>query len=136
MRRLQVEVVARAIQVNRQDEDGVESVLVTISLRLYQHHLLGQAIGCIGFFGVANPKIIFFEGNGGELGVGAYRTNGGELAHAALPRLVHQLNPHHQVVVKEFCRVLSVGPNAAHIGSQVDDHQFLGVETIRQCVIQ
>ena len=66
-----VEVVARAVEVDGEEVDGVDAVLVAVGLALDQEHFLGDAVGGVGLLGVAVPEVVFPEGDGGELGVGA-----------------------------------------------------------------
>ena len=100
-----VEVVARAVQVGRQQVDGVEAVLLAVRLRLDQQHLLGQAVRRVGLLGIARPQVVFAERHRGELGIGADRADRDELLHAGQPRLLHQLGAHDQVLVEELARV-------------------------------
>ena len=82
VRRARVEIVARPIQVGRQQVDGVEAVLLAVRLRLDEQHLLGQAIRRVGFLGVTAPQVFLAEGHRRELGVGADGADGDELLHA------------------------------------------------------
>ena len=118
-----VEVIARPVQVHRQQADGVKSILLAVGLGLHQQHLLCQSVGGVGLFGVSVPQVFLAEGHRRELGISAHRTERYELADPALPGLVHEFNTHYQVVVKEFGRVLAVGPNPPYLGSKVDDQQ-------------
>ena len=56
-----VEIVPGAVEVYRQEEDGVEAILLAVGLGLHQEHLFGQAVGGVGFFGVTVPEVFFFE---------------------------------------------------------------------------
>lgn len=80
---LQVEVVAGAVEVHWQEEDGIESVLLPIGLGLDQHHFLGESIGSIRLFGIAIPEIVFLEGNRGEFRVSADRSKGDDFVDPA-----------------------------------------------------
>ncbi len=117
---LRIEVVAGTIEIHRQQEDGIEAVLLAIRLRLHQQHLLGQAIGRVGLFGVAVPQVLFPERHRRELGIGADRPKGDELLDAAEPGLLDQLHAHHQVLVEELARFGAVGPDPAHHGRQMN----------------
>ena len=118
---LQVEVVAWAVEVHRQQEDGVEAVLLAVGFALHQHHLLGQAVGRVGLLGVTVPQIFFFEGDGRVFGVGADGADGHKFAYPGPPRLVHQLRAHHQVVVEELGGLLAVDADAADVGSKMNN---------------
>ena len=121
VRSLQVEVVARAIQVDGQRVDGVEAILGAVSLGLDEQHLLCQAVGGVGLLRVAFPQMFFLEGQGGDLGVGADRAHRDELFHPGFPGFVEQLDAHHQVDVEKIGRASAVGADAAGQGGQVDD---------------
>ena len=49
--RLEIEVVARTVEVHRQQEDAVEPVLLAVRLALHEHHLLGEPVGRVGLLG-------------------------------------------------------------------------------------
>src|SRR5207247_11231945 len=66
-----IEVVAGSVEVDGQEEDGVEPVLLAVGLALYEERLLGDAVRRIGLLGIAVPQVLFLEGHGGELRVGA-----------------------------------------------------------------
>jgi len=117
-----VEVIARAIQVGRQQVDTVEAILVAVGLLLHQQRLLGKAVGRVGFLGVAVPKVVFAERHGRVLGVGADGADGDELVDAGDARGLDELHAHQQVVVEEFAGALAVGADAADDGGEVDDH--------------
>ena len=126
VRALGVEIIARTVQVDRQQEDGIEAVLLAVGLRLHQQHLLRQPVRRVGLFRVTVPQVFFFEWHRGELGVGADRAHRHKFFDPAQPGFVDQLHAHHQVVVEEFSRVLAVGADAAHLGSQVNDDIRVG----------
>ena len=104
-----VEIVPGAIEVYRQQEDRVEAVLPAIGLGLHQEHLFGQAVGGVGFFGVAVPEVFFFERDGSEFGISADGAQGDEFLHAVQTSLFHQLCSHHKVVVEEFTWIFPIG---------------------------
>jgi len=66
MRTFEIEIVARAVKIYRREIDPVHAILLAISLQLDKEHFLGEAVGSVGFFGIAVPKIIFAKGNGSE----------------------------------------------------------------------
>ena len=82
VRRLQIEVVARPVEVHREQHDAVHAVLLAIGLRLRQHHLLGEAVGRVGLLGVAVPEVVFAERDGRELRVRADRAGRHQLGDA------------------------------------------------------
>jgi len=130
MRRLRVEVVAGTVQIHRQEENRVETILLAVCLRLHQHHFLCQTVGRVGLFGIANPQIVFLERNRREFGISANRANGYEFANAIFVRLVHELHAHHQVVVKEISGMFHVRADATHVRGKVNDDHVLSINTL------
>ena len=122
MGRLRIEVVAGAVQIHRQEEDGVVAVLIAVGLRVHEQHLLRQPVRRVGFLGVTVPEMLLLERHRRELRIRADRADGDKLRHARLPRLVKQVRAHHQVVVEELRRILLVGPDAADARGEVDEH--------------
>jgi len=116
-----IEVVAGTIEIDGQEEDRIEPVLLAVRLGLDKHHLLGQAVRGVGFLGVAAPEVVFFEGNRGELGVGADRPESDEFLNVAQVSLMHQLDAHHDILIEEGPRMLLVEADAADFGRQMDD---------------
>jgi len=70
--------------------------------------------------------VLFFERDRGELGVSADRAESHDLFDAALPSLVHQLHPHHQVIVEELRWPSHISADPAHMRRQVNDDIGLG----------
>ena len=71
MGRTGIKIIAGAIKIYRQQENGVKTILLPVSLRLNQHHFFGKSVRSIGFFGVAVPDIIFLERDRREFGISA-----------------------------------------------------------------
>ena len=71
VRRCEVEIVARAVQVDREQHDAVHAVLLAVGLGHHQHHLLGDAVGGVGLLGIAVPDVVLLERHRRELGIGA-----------------------------------------------------------------
>jgi hypothetical protein len=69
--RREIEIIAGAIEVDREQEDGVHAVLLPVGLALGQERLFGDAVRGVGFLGITIPKVLLAEGHGGELRVGA-----------------------------------------------------------------
>ena len=126
MGRLRVEIVARAVKIHRQEIDALQPILLPISLEHYQQGFLGDRIGGVGLFGVAGPKILFAEGDGGELRIGADCAHLDELLQAVLPRVLDQVQAHGHIVVEEPAGVGAIGADPAHLRRHVDHHR--GVE--------
>ena len=124
---LQVEVVARAIEIDRQQVDEVAAVLLPVGLGLHQEHFFGQAIRGIGFFGVAVPEVVFLEGHGGVFGIGADGADDDDFFCARAPGGLQQGDAHDGVGVEEPAGVFPVGADAAADGGQMDEDVGPGV---------
>src|SRR2546428_887859 len=120
VRGARIEVIARPIEIDREQEDAVEAVLRAVGLRLDEQHFLRQAVGGVGLLRIAVPEIVFAERHRGELWVGADGADADELFDAVKPRLLHQLGAHHQVVEEQLAGVLPVESDATHLGGEVD----------------
>jgi len=116
-----MEIVPRTVKVDRHQEDRVVSVLLAVRLGLHQEHLFGQPVRCIGFLGVAVPQVLLHERDWSELGIRADGAQRYEFFNPTQPRFMHQLHSHHQVVVKEFCRVFAVGTDPTDLRSEVNN---------------
>src|SRR6266571_9006431 len=82
MRCFQIKIVARSVKVRRQKKDRVEAILLTIGLRLHEHHFFGQTVRSVCFFRIAVPDIVFFERHRREFRIGAHGSGGDEFFHA------------------------------------------------------
>src|SRR3990172_8462910 len=123
MRGFKVKVVPRSIQVYRQEIDSVETVLLPIGLGLDEQHLLRQTIGRVGFLWISFPQVHLPEWQRREFWVGADRANGDKFINAAFPGFVNQLHTHHQILVEELCRTITVGTDPPRQSRQMnDDH--------------
>ena len=61
VRRLEVEVVARAVEVRGQQEDGVRAVLLAVRLRADEDRLLRDAVRRVRLLRVAVPEVVLPE---------------------------------------------------------------------------
>ncbi len=68
---MQIEIIARAVEIHRQQIDRVEAVLLAIGLAHDQQRFLGDAVGGVGLFGISVPQFGFVEGDGREFRIGA-----------------------------------------------------------------
>ena len=118
---LEVKVVARAVEVHRQQEDRVEPILLAIALRADEQRLLRDTVRGVRLLGVAVPEVFLPERHGGKLGVGADRARQDELVQAGDPGLLEHVDAHGQVGVPVAPRVGPVGPDAADLGCEVVD---------------
>ena len=115
-----MKIVPRAIQVNGQQEDGIEAILPAVGLGLDEHHLLGQAIRRVCFFRITVPEIVFLERDRRKLGIRADRAKGNKFVYLFHISFVKELHAHHDVFVKEGCGILLVESDAAHLRREVD----------------
>src|SRR5262249_55545495 len=99
---------------HRQQVDRLESVLLSVCLSLDQQHLLRQPIRSVRLFRVTIPKVLLTERNRRELRVGADRANRYKLAHPVLASRLHELHTHHQIIVEELARLLTIDPYPAN----------------------
>jgi len=129
-RRARVGIIPAAIEVHRQEEDGIKPVLLPIGLGLDQHHLLSWAIGCIRFFQIAFPEVSFFKGHRREFGVGADGAKGHEFFYAEESGLLHELRSHNQVLVEETSQIFAAPSNFPHNRRQMDDD--IGLDFFKQ----
>src|SRR6185436_10502806 len=100
----------------------VEAILISIGLRLSEQSFLGYPIRSVRLFGIPIPQVIFLEWHRRKFGVGADGPNLDELLNLVDPRGLHQLDSHHQILVKESSGILAIGPDAAHNGGQMNNH--------------
>ena len=142
VRGLEVEVVARAVEVDRQEEDGIQAVLLTIGLRPHEQRLLRHAVGRVRLLGISVPEVGLAERDGGELGIRADRPGEDHLVHAGPAALFEHMCAHHQVRVPVAARVGHVRADASDFGREVEDEvrtclseQSLGVLREGQVVV-
>ena len=95
-----VEVVPRAVEVDRVKVNGVPAVLLPIGLRLHQQHFLGEAIRRVGLFRIAIPQIVLDKWHWSEFRIGANGVDRHKLRYPRLPASVHQLRAHYQILKK------------------------------------
>ena len=122
-----IEIVPRTVQVHGQQKDGIEAVLLSISLGLDGENLLGDSVRGIGFFRVSVPEGIFTEGHARELRIGAHSPDGDEFLHLGLARLLHELDAHDGVVVIELPRIFPIGSDPSHDGCEMNHQSWTGV---------
>src|SRR5262249_48689363 len=122
VRTLQVEIVARPVEVYGQDVNSVEAVLRPVGLELHHEQLLGQAVGGVRLLGVAIPQGRFLERHRCKLRVGADRSYLEVLEDAELPAGFDELAAHDQVLIEETAGTGPVGADAAHDRRQVEDN--------------
>lgn len=122
----EVEVVVWAVEVYGEDEDGFHSILQFVGVEHLPGGFFGDAVGGVGGFGVAVPEVFFFEGDGGEVWVGADGSGLDELSVAFYEAvgscLFDEVHGHGHVCVEVSAWVFHVGADASDFGGEVDDH--------------
>src|SRR5262249_27640481 len=73
-------------------------------------------------FRIAVPQLLFFEWNRGKFWVSADRTHRDELADPESSGMLHHLNSHDRIVVKETTWVYSVSADTSNDRCQMDNH--------------
>ena len=111
----------RPVQVHGQQMDDVEAVLLAVRLPLDQQHFLRDAVRRVGLFRVPVPQIAFEKRHGRELRVRTDRADADKLLHSAQARALHCQRAHHDVLVEEAARRLTVRADASDNGRQMDD---------------
>ena len=91
VRRLEVEVVTRPVQIRRQQEDRIDPVLLAIRLRPDEKGLLRDAVRGVRLLRVAVPEVVLAERDGGELRVRANGPDDDELRRRVEPRLLEDI---------------------------------------------
>ena len=115
MRRLEVEVVAWAIEVRGEEEDRIEAVLLAVRLRADEDGLLRDAVGCVRLLRVAVPEVVLGEGDAANFG---YAHTVPTITSFGLvdPRLLEDVRAHCEVrepVAPGFARFAPMPPTSA-----------------------
>ena len=82
---LEIEVVARAVEVRRQQVDGVQAVLLAVGLAADEHRLLRDAVRRVRLLRIAVPEVVLAERHRRVLRVGADRAGDDELPDLVQP---------------------------------------------------
>jgi len=118
---LEIEVISRSIEVDREEEDPIEAVLFAVALEHDEERFFGDAVGGVGLFGEPVPEVFFLKRDGRKFRIGADGPDLDELFEASQSGLVDEVRPHHQVGVKETARILAIGSDSSDFGSEVQD---------------
>jgi len=118
---LQIKVVAWAVEIHREQIDGVHTVLLAVGLAHSEEGFFGDAVGGVGFFGEAVPEVVFLKRHGRELGVGADGADLDEFPDFVDACLFDEVESHGHVGEEEAAGVFAVGADAADFGGEVDD---------------
>ena len=121
MRRVQIEVVARAVEVDRQQDDRVEAVLLAIRLRTDEQCLLRDTVGRVGLLRVSIPEGLLTEWDWRELRIRADRPDHHDLLGRVDARLLEDVDAHHEVRVPIAAGIVAVGADATDLRCQVKD---------------
>src|SRR5215469_612708 len=116
VRRLEIEIVARAVKVRGHERNGVESILRAIGRAQLESRDLGDGVGFVGGFQRASEQIFFLHRLGREPRINARRTQKQQLADAGPPSSMNQVGLNSQIVVEEFSGMGGVRENAADFG--------------------
>jgi len=90
VRALEIEIVARAIEIDGEQEDRIERVLLAVGLSADEKRLLGDAVGSVRLLRVAVPEVVFLERDRCELRIGADSPDRDKLAQAAQTALLER----------------------------------------------
>ncbi len=121
VRGLEVEVVARPVQVHRQEVDRVRAVLLAVRLRPDEQRLLRDAVRRVRLLRVAVPQLVLVERHRRELRVGADRAEDDRLPDTVQARLLEHVRAHDEVRVPVAARVRAVRADAADLGREMED---------------
>ena len=115
-----------AVEVDGEDEGGLHAVLEFVCVEHLPCGFLCDAVGSVGDFGVSVPEVVFLEGDGGHVWVGADGSGLDELAVAFDESigacLFDEVEGHGHVGVEVSSWVFHVGADASDLGGEVDDH--------------
>src|SRR5690242_19328879 len=110
MRRLEVEVVARPVEVDGQEVQGVRAVLPAVGLRPDEQRLLRDSVRRVRLLWIAVPQLVLAEGDGRELRIGADGAEDYRLSDAPHTGLLEDVRAHHEVRVPVTAGVRLVRP--------------------------
>src|SRR6516165_5253739 len=121
MRRLQIKIIAGSIKIYREQKNCVEIVLLAICLRLHKQHLLREPVRSVGFFRITVPEVFLVKWNRCELRIRANGAGRYELLNTIPAPILHQLDTHHEIVVKKTAGICSIGANTPDVSSKMDN---------------
>ena len=116
VRRLQVEVIVRAVQVRRHGGYEVPAVLPPVELAQLDPGDLRHRVRLVGLLQRTGQQVLLLDRLRRELRIDARATQEQQLLHIVLVRRVYDVRLDHQVVVDELRRVGAVGHDPAHLG--------------------
>ena len=132
VRRIEIEVVAGAVQVGGHRRDEVAAVLTAVGLAQLDPGDLGDRVPLVGALERTGQELLLGDRLGGVARVDARRTEIQQFAHSGLVGGVHDGAVDHQVVVDELGRPGAVGENPAD-RARDEEHVVgsIGLEPVR-----
>ena len=124
MGRFQIEVIVWSVKVDRQEEDGIHTVLLTVRLALDQQRFFRDTIWRVGLLRVAVPQVPLTKRHRGELWIRADRPKYDSFLHSVAPGCLDDLDAHNGVLVEEASGVGTIGADSTHDRGQVN--QYVG----------
>ena len=121
MRGMQVEIVARTVEVHRKKVGTVQGVLTAVAVEHHHRGLLGDSVRSVRRFRIALPEIFLREGDRRVTGIGTDRARLDELLDAVHTRLFDQVQGHRHVREEVPTGVVEIRTDPPHFGGQVDD---------------
>src|SRR5687767_6698027 len=107
-------MIARPVEIHRQQENRIQAILLPVCLALNQQRLLGNAIRCGHFFRISVPQVFLTKGDRGELRVRADGAEYNYLFDSVPASSLDEFDPHDGVRVKEKTRIPLVGPDSPY----------------------
>ena len=117
---LQVEVVARAVEVGRHQGDAFRPVLAGEAAAQLDAGDLGDGVGAVGLLERAGEEVLLLERLRRQPGIDAGAAQEDEPLGTRAERLVDDVHLDGQVLLDEFVGVLPVRQDAAHAGGGQD----------------
>src|SRR5450759_836317 len=124
---LRIEIIARAVQIDRQKKNRVHAVLRPIGLALHEQGFLGDSVGGIRLLRITIPEGIFAEGHRRELRVGTGGPDHYRLLHIVASGVLQQLDAHNGIIVKEASRITPVCADAPYYRREMEEHFWSGI---------
>ena len=118
---LELEVVARAVEIRGHQRDGVEAVLLAVGLTELDAGDLGDGVPLVGWLQASGEEVLLLHRLRGELRVDAGTAQKLELLAAVLPGRLNDVRLNQKVLAQEVHRVGLVGQDPAYLGGRHED---------------